>query len=296
MNRSGRRDWGLAAGLLAPSLVLFGLFVFYPLVRAGWLGLHQNDFFGGNRTYVGFSQYTDVATSAGFRSSLATTVWFAVLTVPAGLALGLALAVAADKHLRGIAFFRTVFASTVATSVAVASLMFLVLFNPSIGVLTSLLPFDVLKNPGLLQNPDTALLAVAITTVWQNLGFTFIVMTAGLQAVPVDLREAAYVDGAGPWRRFTNVTLPLLTPTLLFAGVVLTIRAFESYGQIDLLTEGGPGDATRVLVYSIYGRTSPIANNEGVQSATAVLLFLLVLALSLVQFTFLDKRVHYGER
>jgi ABC-type sugar transport system permease subunit len=294
MRRRGR-EWFLSAGLLAPSLVLFGLFVFYPLVRAAWLGLHQNDFFGGNRIYVGFSQYTDVLGSDAFRDSLFTTIWFALLTVPTGLLLGLGLAMAADKKLRGIAFFRTVFASTVATSVAVASLMFLVLLNPSIGVLTELLPFDVLKNPGLLQNPDTALLAVAITTVWQNLGFTFIIMTAGLQAVPADLREAAMIDGAGSWRRVTNVTLPRLTPTQLFAGVVLTIRAFESYGQIDILTEGGPGNATRVLVYSIYGKGSAIANNEGVQSATAILLFLLVLILSLVQFTFLDKRVHYGD-
>lgn len=295
MRRRRGRETLLAVGLLAPSLVIFGVFVFYPLVRAGWLGLHVADFFGGNRRYIGFSQYTDVLTSQGFRDSLMTTVWFALLTVPTGMALGLGLAVAADKKLRGIAFFRTVFASTVATSVAVASLMFLVLLHPSIGVATRLLPFDVLKNPGLLQDPDTALLAVAITTVWQNLGFTFIIMTAGLQAIPAEMREAAMIDGARSWRSFTNVTLPLLTPTLLFAGVVLTIRAFESYGQIDILTEGGPGDATRVLVYSIYGTSSPIANNEGVQAATAVLLFFVILALSLFQFTYLDKRVHYGD-
>jgi ABC-type sugar transport system permease subunit len=295
VRRSRVRDTATALALLSPSLVVFGLFVFYPLVRAGFLGLHQNDFFGGNRRYIGFSQYVDVFNSDGFRESLGTTLQFALLTVPTGLVLGLALAMLADKKLRGIGFFRTIFASTVATSVAVASLMFLVLFNPSIGVLTKLLPFDVLKSPGLLQDPDTALIAVAVTTVWQNLGFTFIVISAGLQSIPSELREAALIDGARSWRRFTNVTLPLLSPTLMFAAVVLTIGAFQTYGQIDLLTEGGPGDATRVLVYSIYGRTSPIVNNEGVQSATAVLLFLIVLLLSVFQFTFLDKRVHYGE-
>jgi sn-glycerol 3-phosphate transport system permease protein len=294
VRRSRVRDSLLALGLLAPSLVIFGLFVFYPLVRAGWLGLHQNDFFGGNRQYIGISQYSDVLSSDGFRDSLFTTLTFALLTVPTGLVLGLGLAVLADKKLRGVGFYRTMFASTVATSVAVASLMFLVLFNPSIGVLTQMLPFDVLKNPGLLNDPDTALLAVAITTVWQNLGFTFIVISAGLQSIPADLREAALIDGAKSWRAFTNVTLPLLSPTLMFAAVVLTIGAFQTYGQIDLLTEGGPGDSTRVLVYSIYGTTSPITNNEGVQSATAFLLFLIVLVLSIVQFTFLDKRVHYG--
>jgi sn-glycerol 3-phosphate transport system permease protein len=295
VKRSRVKDIGTALLLLSPSLILFGVFVFYPLGRAAFLGLHQNDFFGGNRIYIGFSQYADVLTSKTFRSSLTTTLEFALLTVPTGLVLGLGLAVLADKWMRGISFFRTIFASTIATSVAVASLMFLVLFNPSIGVLTKLLPFDVLKNPGLLQEPDTALLAVAITTVWQNLGFTFIVMSAGLQSIPADLREAALIDGAKPWRSFTNVTLPLLSPTLLFTTVVLTIGAFQSYGQIDLLTEGGPGDKTQVLVYSIYGTTSRIANNEGVQSATAVLLFLMVFVLSVFQFSFLDKRVHYGE-
>jgi ABC-type sugar transport system permease subunit len=295
VRRHRLRESLTALGLLAPSLILFGGFIFYPLGRAAFLGLHQNDFFGGNRIYIGFSQYVDVFQSDDFRHSLWVTVKFTLITVPTGLVLGLALAVLADKALRGMGFFRTVFASTVATSVAVASLMFLVLFNPAIGVLTNLLPFDVLKNPGLLQDPDTALIAVGITTIWQNLGFTFIVMSAGLQSIPADLREAALIDGAKPWRAFTNVTLPLLSPTLLFAAVVLTIGAFQAYGQIDLLTQGGPEEATNVLVYSIYGTTSPIANNEGVQSATAVLLFLMVLVLSIFQFTFLDKRVHYGD-
>lgn len=295
MIRSRGRESLLALGLLAPSLAVFGVFVFYPLIRTAWLGLHQNDFFGGNRVYVGWSQYTDVFSSEVFRSSLATTARFTALTVPTGLVLGLGLAVLANKRLRGIGLFRTLFASTVATSVAVASLMFLVLFNPSIGALTRILPFEVLKNPGILADPDTALVAVAITTVWQNLGFTFVIMSAGLQSIPDDLYESALIDGAGGWRRFVDVTVPLLGPTLLFATVVLTIGAFQTYGQIDLLTQGGPGDATRVLVYSIYGTTSPIANNEGVQSATAVLLFGVVFILSIVQFGFLDKRVHYGD-
>lgn len=294
MKRHRLRESLTAGGMLAPSLIVFAAFVFYPLARAAFLGLHQNDFFGGNRRWIGFSQYVDIATSETFLESLRITLVFTVLTVPTGLALGLGLAVLADKTIRGIGVFRTFFASTIATSVAVASLMFLVLFNPSIGMLTQLLPFEVLKTPGLLQNPDTALVAVAITTVWQNLGFTFVVISAGLQSIPTDLREAALVDGAKPWRAFTNVTLPLLSPTLMFAAVVLTIGAFQTYGQIDLLTAGGPQGRTRVLVYSIYGSTSPISNNQGVQSATAVLLFGLVLILSVFQFTFLDKRVHYG--
>ena len=137
----------------------------------------------------------------------------AVMTVPIGLLLGIGLAVLADKHLRGIGFFRTVFSSTVATSVAVASLVWFVLLQPEIGVLSDLFSdwIPALKNPGLLRDPDTALPAVALSSIWASLGFTFIVITAGLQSVPKELYESAYVDGAGSFRRFTNVTLPMLS-------------------------------------------------------------------------------------
>jgi sn-glycerol 3-phosphate transport system permease protein len=293
MSRNRLTEGLLALLMLAPSLVLFGIFVFYPLVRTFYLGLHQNDFFGGNQVYVGFSQYVDVAKSEDFRHSLWITVQFVLLIVPLGLVLGVGLAVLANKALRGIGVFRTVFSSTVATSVAVASLMWLVLFNPSIGVLTRILPFDVLKNPGVLNSPTWALVAVSITSIWANLGFTFIVVTAGLQSIPEELYESAELDGAGGWRRFTDVTLPMLSPTLLFATVVLTIGAFQAYGELDILTEGGPGDSTRVLVYSIYGKSSTIAGNPGVQAATAILLFVVLLVLSLVQFTVLERRAHY---
>src|SRR5262249_53703265 len=199
VSRSRLSEGLLALLMLAPSLLLFGIFVFYPLGRTFYLGLQQNDFFGGNQVYVGFSQYVDVAKSDDFRHSLWVTVKFVLLIVPLGLVLGVGLAVLANKALRGIGVFRTVFSSTVATSVAVASLMWLVLFNPSIGVLTRILPFDVLKNPGVLNSPTWALVAVSITSIWASLGFTFIVVTAGLQSIPEELYESAELDGAGGW-------------------------------------------------------------------------------------------------
>jgi ABC-type sugar transport system permease subunit len=288
------RDIGLAYLLLAPSLVIFAVFVFYPLARTAWLGLYTTDFFGTNRVWVGPSQYVDALTSEGFKDSFWTTVQFVLLTVPAGLVLGVLLAALADKPLRGIPAFRTVFASTVATSVAVASLMWLVLLNPSIGLLPHYLPFDVLKNPGLLESEGWALFAVALATIWQNLGFTFIIITAGLQSIPGELHESAVLDGASGTRRFFEVSLPLLTPTLLFVTVVLTIGAFQTYGQIDILTGGGPQGSTTVLVYYIFGDSSPISNNEGLQAASSILLFLVIFVLSLFQFRGLERRVHYG--
>jgi sn-glycerol 3-phosphate transport system permease protein len=294
MSRSRWRESFLALVMLLPSIVLFGTFVFYPLARTAWLGLHATDFFGGNQVWVGPSQYWDALTSSDFQSSLWVTIRFVLLTVPLGLVLGIGLAVLAHKPLRNIGLFRTTFSSTVATSVAVASLMWLVLLNPSIGLLPRILPFDVLKSPGVLADPTWALFAVSITTVWQNLGFTFIVMTAGLQSIPDELYESALVDGANAWGRFTNVTLPMLSPTILFSTVVLTIGAFQTYGQIDLLTGGGPAHRTTVLVYYIYGKSSPINGNQGLQAASAILLFVIILVLSLVQFRALEKRVHYG--
>jgi sn-glycerol 3-phosphate transport system permease protein len=293
LSRSQRRERLLAAGFLAPAFVLFGLFVFYPLARTAWLGLHQQDAFGGNEVYVGFSQYTDVLTSHELHHSMWITVQFVLILVPSGLVLGTALAVLAHKPLKAVGVFRTIFSSTIATSVAVASLMWLVLLNPSIGVLAKALPIDVLKNPGLLNSPSWALIAVSASSVWQNLGFTFVVITAGLQSIPEELQESALVDGAGAWRRFVGVTLPLLSPTLLFATVVLTIGAFQTFGQIDLLTKGGPAGHTDVIVYSIFGDASPISANDGVQAATSIVLFLVILVLALVQVRFLERRVHY---
>lgn len=292
MTSARRADGVLAALYLAPSLAVFSVFVFYPLGRTIWLGQHEEDPFGRRRVYVGVSRFWEVLSSDTFRSSLGVTVRFTLLTVPIGLALGLGLALLAHQQLRGVALFRTIFSSTVATSVAVASLMWLTLFNPSIGVINQLL-VELGRDPvRWLQDKDTALVAVSVTTVWQNLGVTFIIISAGLQSLPDELYEAARVDGIGPWRQLRHITLPLLSPTLLFASVVLTISAFQSFGQIDLLTAGGPLDSTRVIVYSIFSDAR--AGDLGLASAQATMLFVILLALTLVQFRVLERRTFYG--
>jgi sn-glycerol 3-phosphate transport system permease protein len=286
--------------LLAPSFVLLSVFVLYPLGRAIWLGHMRCDSRGENCRSNGWDQYVDVARSDEFREAVGVTVKFALITVPIGLALGIALAALADKYLRGIGIFRTIFSSTVATSVAVASLMWLFLLQPDVGVLANIGwvedLFPVVKTPGLLRDPGTALGAVAASSVWAGLGFTFILVTAGLQGIPRDLTEAAMVDGAGGVRRFWSVTLPLLGPTLLFIVIVLTSRAFQAYGEIDLLTQGGPRpeSSTTTLTYLIYGNDSIIRNNDGLQAAAAVLLFFVLLALSLFQLGVTGRRVFYA--
>jgi ABC-type sugar transport system permease subunit len=287
-----RRTWPLAVLLLLPSAAVFGVFVFYPLVRTVQLGMYRSDPFGGLGRFVGISQYGDVLSSPSFRRSLVVTIEFALITVPAGLVLGLGLAVLAHRQLRGMRVYRTIFSSTVATSVAVASLMWLTLLHPSIGIVNQALEWAGRDRIDFLQREGWALFAVAMATVWQNLGFTFIVISAGLQSIPDELLESARIDGASGWTRFRRVTLPLLSPTLLFAVVVLTIYAFQTFGQVDLLTQGGPLHSTNLLVYDVFQRTG---NDPSRAAAEAVVLFGIVLLLTIVQLRVLEKRVFYGE-
>lgn len=294
LRRSRRRkEAALGYLLVSPPLVLFGVFVFYPLVKNVQLALYRNPPFPHlPRRYVGLDQIVDVLGSSDFRSSLGATVLFAVVTVPVGLLVGLQLAVVAHRRLRGIAVYRTIFASTVTSSVAVAAVIFGTLFNPVVGWLPAL---GLQPDPPILDNPTWALLGVAAVTAWQNVGLSFVVMSAGLQAVPESVLEAAELDGAGPWRRFWSVTVPLLSPTVLFALVVGTIFAFQSYGQFDLLTpEGAERLGTNVLTFEIVTALRE-RQDPGVAAVLTLALFAVTLVLTLVQLRLLERRVHYAE-
>ena len=282
--------------MLAPSAVVLGTFVVYPLLRAIWRGRQRCDAFGNRCRTNGFDQYVDVFRSVEFQESLGVTLRFALITVPLGLVLGVGLAVLADTQLRGSGLFRTVFSSTIATSVAVASLMWLFLLQPSVGVLSNVGWFQALfpsvKEPGWLRDEGTALAAVAMSSTWAGLGFTFVLVTAALQSVPRELHEAAAVDGANRMTRFRRVTLPLLAPSLVFVLIVLTTRAFQTYGEIDLLTNGGPrpGASTTTVTYFVYGSASPIGSDAGLQATSAVLLFVILLVLSALQLRLVGRR------
>jgi sn-glycerol 3-phosphate transport system permease protein len=299
------REAGLGYLLLLPAFLVFAVFVFYPFIRNFYLGFFSTPPFPGQpKDFVGIDQYRDVLSSSEFLDSLKITITFAIITVPVGIALGILLAVLAHQKLKGIAIYRTFFSSTVATSVAVASVIFGTLLSPQVGLLQGLQ-----TDPSILQNgsplidinlpviksfiPSVALTAVAVTTIWLNLGLSFILMSAGLQSVPDELQEAAEIDGAGPWSRFRHVTLPLLSPTIFFAFVVGSIFAFQTFGQIDLLTpRGGPLRSTNVLTYFIYDQLQ-FAKNDGKAAVLAIALFGATLVLTLVQFRFLERRVSY---
>lgn len=288
MSTRSRHDVAIGVAMVLPSLVVVAAFVLYPLARTAWIGAFVQDPFGGNRRFVGLDQYADVLTSGEFRNSVWVTIRFAAITVPTSLVLGTLLAVLGNQHLRGIRVFRTIFASTLATSIAVASMLWIALLDPTTGIMNHLLRAVGLDPVDVLGNPKTALIGVSFTTVWQNLGLVFVVVIAAMQSIPEVLYESARVDGHGPVSRFVWITLPMLGPQLLFLTIVLTVGSFQAFAQVDILTEGGPRGSTDVLVYSI---VEEMPLDQGKASVEAVLLFLVVGLLSAIQFRWLDRRV-----
>ncbi|MGN1401188.1 MAG: carbohydrate ABC transporter permease [Bacillus sp. (in: firmicutes)] len=277
---------------LLPSIILFSVFVFYPMFRTVYLSFFLTDQQGQAALFVGLENYKDLFMSDSFRSSMKATLLFVLYTVPAGIILALALALLADEKLKGIGFFRTIFSSTMGISVAASSVVWLFLFHPSIGMFNRVLGVFGIQDIQWLLNPDWALFSVSLSTIWLNLGFSFLVILGGLQNVDGYLYESARIDGAGYWYRLRRITLPMISPTLFFITTISLINAFQTFGQIDILTKGGPSEATNLIVYSIY-QDAFINYQFGTASAQAVLLFLFVLVITLLQFTFGEKKVHY---
>ena len=292
-----RRDGWWATAFLAPSLAVFALFVFYPLARTFDMSMHRTDPFGRPGRFVGLEQLRTSLTAAGFRHSLWLSLFLVLLTVPTGMTCGLVLALLANRPMRGIRVFRTIFASTIASTAAVTSVIFLTILGPSSGllrwVLTSLGVLDAGAHVDVLNDPRWALPVVALTVVWGSLGATFILTLAGLQAIPQEVLEAASLDGAGRMRRLLSVTLPLLSPTLLFVAVLGVIDGFLSFGQIELLTQGGPRGHTDVLAYHLY-RTGFVTLDQGQAAADSIALLLVVGILVAFQLFVLRRRVHYA--
>jgi sn-glycerol 3-phosphate transport system permease protein len=288
-----RKEAGLAYLLLVPALVLFGAFSFYPFFRNFKLMLYETPPVPGLPAhYVGLHQIVPTITSTQFTQSLVTTIIFVVLVVPISLILGLALAVGAHRKLKGMAAYRMIFSSTVVSSVAVAAVVFGTLLNPVVGLLPWL---GINPSPPALESTTWALPSVAVITIWQFLGLSFIIMSAGLQSVPDELLEAARIDGAGAWTRFWRMTVPLLSPTIFFAVVVSTIYAFQAFGAVDILigNQNAVRLHTNVLIYNIVN-TLQIDNNPGAAAIMATVLFLIMLGLTLVQMRLLERRVTYA--
>lgn len=294
---SGRqkREWlafGKALLFLAPSLVLFATFVFIPLVRTIWLSTYLTDPIGRPVRFMGLGQYERMFSNDVFFNSLARSTQFVLYVVPAVILLALLLAVLGNTRLRGISIFRVIFSITIAVSGATASLMFLYMYHPSIGSLNYFLSLVGLPQVRWLVEPGPALIAVAITSIWLQLGLNTVILIAAMQGINEELYESAMIDGAGGWQRFLNITLPMLSSTFFFLAVVDMLASYQTFTPIHIMTSGGPLDATNLLVYSIY-REFYFNAKYGLAAAQSVMLFLVMLVLTIFQFAVVERRVYY---
>lgn len=282
LRRYSPREVLLALALLAPSIAVFVVFFYRPFLNLLNWGRFESRRNGAYFEDVGLAQYREALGSDDFREGLWHSVQFVLYTVPAGLVLGVLLAVAAHRRLRGIKVFQAIFSSTLASSTAVTSVIFFYLFNPVVGLIEA----------NWLNDPDMAMLAVSISSIWQNMGLSFVIVLAGLQAVPDEVMEAALLDGYGAVRRLVRITLPLISPVLLFLLVVLVIFGLQAFAQIDIITKGGPVSATETLVFKINRLNRP--DNIGIGAVYSIGLFLVTLVVTALQFAILERRVHYA--
>lgn len=292
IQRIRRKEISLAYALLAPSLLLFGIFLFYPLIKSVYLSLFLTDPQGRVAEYVGMDNFKQILASDMFFKSFTNTMLFIVLTVPAGIAAALVLAALTHNKLKGMKVFRFIFSLPMAVSVGTGSMIWMILYHPTLGMLNYFLQLISIDPVQWLTDPKWAMLSIALMTVWMNLGFNYILMLSGMQGVSDDIYDSTKIDGSGPLRTFFRITLPLISPTLFFTLVVSVIGAFQAFGQINILTKGGPMNSTNVMVYNIY-QDAFINFRFGIGSAQALILFAIILLLTVAQFKFVEKKVHY---
>ena len=286
-----RSAW-LPYALVAPQIAITVLFFFWPAVQAVWYSFQLQDAFGLKTQFVGLANYAALFRDGNYLASFKVTALFSVLVAFFGIAISLLLATMADRVLRGAMAYKTLLIWPYAVAPAIAGVLWAFLFAPSIGIVTY-----VLKGWGVDWNwiikGDQAMLLVVIASVWKQISYNFLFFLAGLQSIPKSLIEAAAIDGAGPLRRFWTIVFPLLSPTTFFLLVVNIVYAFfDTFGVIDATTQGGPGQATNILVYKVYHDGIKAADFGG-SSAQSVILMFIVIALTVVQFRYIEKKVEY---
>lgn len=283
-----------AYAYLAPTLIILSIFVYIPVFTSFSLSLNRIAPFGNRQIYVGFQNYMRLLTSGEYWTSIRITLIFASGTVVASLILAVLLAVALSYPLRRLSsLHRMLIFVPVVISSAVAGVLFRWLYHPVVGYLNYWLSLVGIDGPNWLAAKDWALVGIILATIWKELGFNVIIALAGVQNIDTTFYDAAKVDGANAWHRFRHVTIPLLSPTLFFLLIINIIHSFEAFGQIHVLTEGGPGRATTTLVYSIFYDAFVGTPQHGIASAQAYLLALMVVVMSFIQFRVLGRRVHY---
>lgn len=276
---------------LAPAFIVFTLFMFVPLIVTLVLSLTDWDMISSMK-FIGLKNYARLFTDKNFWKAALNTVYFTVGIVPTQMALALAVALLLNTKIRLRSFFRGLYFLPVIVPITVAATVWMFIFSPSFGILNYLLGFIGIEKIGWLSDPKWAMPALMILAVWQNFGYFTVIFLAGLQSIPSELYEAAAIDGANAWKRFVHITLPLLSPTTFLVLVMSIIGGFQVYQTVVLTTEGGPAGATNVIVFELY-RTAFDYFNMGYASAMALVLFIFLIILTLLQFKLTGRRVHY---
>ncbi len=273
---------------IIPSIVLFGIFLFYPFFKTIYLSLYKTNKMGEAKLFVGLQNYIDLFQSKSFYNSLAVTLIFVTIVVLVSMLLGLITAVLCNRTFPGIRAFSTAYALPMAIASSSAAMIFQIMLHPTIGIINKIFGLDI----NWLNDPSTALICVALLTAWLNSGINFLYFSAGLSSIDETIYERASVDGASSIQKFFNLTLPGLSPIMFYTLVVNIIQAFQAFGQVKILTEGGPNDTTNLIVYSIY-RDAFFNYRFGSAAAQSVILFLIVMVITLIMFRIEKKGVKY---
>jgi sn-glycerol 3-phosphate transport system permease protein len=278
--------------LLAPQVAVILVFFYWPAVQTLLQSFQQQDAFGTSVVWIGLENFRNLFDDETYLESFQVTAKFSLLVAFFGIALSLVLAYFADRVARGALFYRTLLIWPYAVAPAVAGVIWLFLFSPSIGVVAyGLRQLGIGWDPLLDGNHAMALVVMA--AVWKQISYNFLFFVAGLQSIPRSLIEAAAIDGAGPWRRFWTIQFPLLSPTTFFLLVINVVYAFfDTFGIIDAATHGGPGKDTSILVYKVYFDGFK-ALDLGGSAAQSAILMAIVIALTVIQFRFVEKKVNY---
>lgn len=279
--------------LLAPSILLVLVFFIYPAAQSVELSLYRVNRVRDAKIYVGLENFERLYESDSYRNSLTVSAKFTAAVVVAALSISLALAVGASQPIKGFGVYRTLLIWTYALSPAIAGVIWALLTDPAIGILTEMLEkFGVVFN--WRRSKDDALIFVIMAATWKILGYNILFFLAGLKNIPRDVIDAAALDGANAWTRFWRMTLPLLTPIVLFLLIMNTLYAsFETFGLIDVTTQGGPGRATDLLIYRLYLDGFRSSSRIGLASAQSLVLLAIVATLTLFQYRFINRRTFY---
>jgi sn-glycerol 3-phosphate transport system permease protein len=282
----------LPLALLAPQVAIVLVFFYWPAGQALWMSTQLQDPLGLSVVFVGLENFQTVLADPAYRETIGRTFFFSILVTICAMVPAILLAVMADKVVRGGTAYKTILIIPYAIAPAVAGALWLFLFNPSVGIVAWYMgAIGVDWNPRIQGGDAMALIIIA--SAWKQIAYNFVFFLAGLQSIPKSLIEAAKIDGAGERRRFFTIILPLLSPTTFFLIVVNFVYAFfETFGVVHAATQGGPGKSTEIMIYKVW-YDGFIAQDLGRSAAQSVILMAIVVALTVVQFRFVERKVHY---